>query len=103
LRFMDFLCKDALRLPFGGLDVRAPHPARFALLKLIVSGRRQNPVKRENDLRQAGQVIRALIASGQQEKLREIFSSMPRKWQGDVRRALTARLEDETWGRDIFK
>lgn len=99
LRFMDFLCADMLRLPFGGLDVRVPHPARFALLKLIVSGRRQKPVKRENDLRQAGQVIRALIASGQQEKLRETFAAMPKKWQGDVRRALATLPDPEAWGR----
>ena len=99
LRFMDFLCADMLRLPFGGLDVRVPHPARFALLKLIVSGRRQKPVKRENDLRQAGQVIRALIASGQQEKLRETFAAMPKKWQGAVRRALATLPDPEAWGR----
>ena len=99
LRFMDFLCADMLRLPFGGLDVRVPHPARFALLKLIVSGRRQKPVKRENDLRQAGQVIRALIASGQQEKLRETFAAMPKKWQRDVRRALATLPDPEAWGR----
>lgn len=97
LRYMDFLCKDVLQLPFGGLDVSVPHPARFALLKLIVSGRRQKPVKRENDLRQAEQVIRALVVSGQQEKLREVFAAMPKKWQGDVRRALAALPEGETW------
>lgn len=99
LRYMDFLCKDVLRLPFGGLDVRVPHPARFALLKLIVSSRRQKPVKRENDLRQAGQVIRTLAASGQQEKLRATFAAMPKKWQGDIRRALAALPEVETWGK----
>ena len=103
LRFMDFLCQNVLRLPFGGLDVRVPHPARFALLKLIVSGRRQKPVKRENDLRQAGQVIRALVASGQQEKLRETFASMPKKWQGDVRRALATLPDNESWGRWIVE
>ena len=103
LRYMDFLCKDGLRLPFVGLDVSVPHPARFALLKLIVSGRRQKPVKRENDLRQAGQVIRALVASGQQEKLRTTFASMPKKWQGDVRRALAALPDSETWGPGIIE
>jgi hypothetical protein len=103
LRYMDFLCKDVLRLPFGGLDVSVPHPARFALLKLIVSGRRQKPVKRENDLRQAGQVIRALAASGQQEKLREVFATMPKKWQGDVHRALAALPDGEKWRQMILE
>lgn len=103
LRYMDFLCKDVLQLPFGGLDVSVPHPARFALLKLIVSGRRQKPVKRENDLRQAEQVIRALVVSGQQKKLREVFAVMPKKWQGDVRRALAALPEGETWGPVILE
>ena len=103
LRYMDFLCKDVLQLPFGGLDVSVPHPARFALLKLIVSGRRQKPVKRENDLRQAEQVIRALVVSGQQEKLREVFAAMPKKWQGDVHRALAALPDNETWGQWIVE
>jgi len=103
LRFMDFLCKDVLHLPFGGLEVSVPHPARFALLKLIVSGRRQKAVKRENDLRQAGLVIRALVDSGQQETLREAFSAMPKNWQGDVRRALVALPEGETWGKGILE
>ena len=100
---MDFLCQDVLRLPFGGLEVSVPHPARFALLKLSVSGRRQKPVKRENDLRQAGQVIQALIASGQQERLRETFAAMPKKWQGDVHRALAALPDNETWGQWIVE
>ena len=102
LRYMDFLCKDVLQLPFGGLDVSVPHPARFVLLKLIVSGRRQKPVKRENDLRQAAQVFRALVASRQPEKLREAFAAMPKKWQSDVRRTLAALPDSETWGRGIL-
>ena len=80
-----------------------PHPARFALLKLIVSGRRQKPVKRENDLRQAGLVIRALVVSGKQKTVREAFAAMPKKWQGDVRRALAALPDGETWGKEILE
>lgn len=103
LRYMDFLCKDVLQLPFGGLDVSVPHPARFALLKLIVFGRRQKPVKRENDLRQAGQVIRALVAFGQHQSLRAVFAAMPKKWQGDVRRALAALPDGEKWRQMILE
>jgi hypothetical protein len=95
LRFMDFLCRDSLKLPFGDVEVVVPHPARFALLKLLISGRRQKPVKRENDLRQAEQVIKALVSAGKQTTLPETFATMPKKWQRDVRRALAGIGQDK--------
>ena len=81
LRFMDFLTDNVIWLKFDGLKVAVPHPVHFALLKVIVSSRRQKSVKKENDLRQAVEVMRALIASGEVKLLKHVFLSCPAKWQ----------------------
>jgi hypothetical protein len=88
LRFMDFLIDNTLHLELEGIRVTVPHPANFALLKLIVSARRSKPVKVENDRRQAVEVLRALLASGNEKALRSVFDGMPKSWQEKVRATL---------------
>lgn len=77
LRFMDFLTQNTVRVRFADLKVMVPHPANFGLLKLIVAARRTKSVKRENDLRQGVEVLRALIEAGQKKDIQEVFRSMP--------------------------
>lgn len=84
LRFMDFLADNTIRLRFGDVGVTVPHPANFALSKLIVSARRTKPVKRENDQRQAVEVLRALLDSGNEKVLRQVYGKMPKTWQKTV-------------------
>jgi len=88
LRFMGFLAGNAIRLRFADVVVTVPHPANFALSKLIVSTRRKVAVKRENDRRQAVQVLRALLDSGNEKTLRKVFDGMPKPWQKTVRTQL---------------
>lgn len=97
LRFMDFLSSNVIGLDFADLKVSVPHPINFALLKLIVSARRQKPVKRENDLRQAIEVLRALVEAGETKTLKEVFSSCPAKW----RKTILKTLQDEPLAEDI--
>ena len=101
LRFMDFACANLVKLSFGGVKVLLPHPANFALLKLMVSGRREKSVKKENDLRQAIQVIQALVESKETKMLRETFLGMPKKWRQSVRHALGEAPLAEIW-MDVF-
>lgn len=88
LRFMDFLANNVVRLKFAGLTVSVPHPVNFALLKLMVSERRQVSVKKENDRRQAVEVLKALIEAGEVKLLRQVFSSCPAKWQKTILKSL---------------
>lgn len=88
LRFMDFLSGHTIRSRLGDVNVTVPHPANFALLKLVVAARRSKPVKRENDRRQAVDVLRALQNSGGEKILREVFCHMPKTWQKTVRKSL---------------
>lgn len=89
LRFMDFLASNTVRLRFGNTFIAVPHPANFALAKLMVSTRRKVAVKRENDQRQAIQVLRALLETGNENALRSVFDGMPKTWQKSVRGLLT--------------
>jgi hypothetical protein len=88
LRFMDFLADNTIRSRVGDVGVMVPHPANFALLKLVVSERRTKPVKRENDQRQAVEVLRALLDSGNERVLRRVFNNMPKTWQKTARAIL---------------
>lgn len=97
LRFMDFLCEDALRLSFGGVRVTVPHPVRFALVKLIVSARRDKPVKSENDLRQAARVLVALRKNNETALLKRTYESMPKNWRQAARKSLLKVPEGEQW------
>jgi hypothetical protein len=65
LTFVELLLEDdqpAAVINGGGILVRVPHPASFALHKLIVATRRASAfqAKREKDLRQAASLIEAL-------------------------------------------
>ena len=65
LRYLDFLIHDPVRsvvLYKGGIPVRVPAPERYAIHKLMVAIlRRENPAKSDKDIRQAEQLIRALM------------------------------------------
>lgn len=84
LRFMDFLMDHVVRLRFSDVKVSVPHPANFALIKTIISSRRQNSVKGQNDQQQAVEVMRALIEKGEQDVLQRRFLSCPAKWRRNI-------------------
>jgi len=91
LRFLDLLMQKTTRADFEGIELTVPHPANFALQKLIVASRRAEPVKQENDLRQAVDVLRAMVEAGEQNAILEVYRSIPLKWQRLIRKSLTDR------------
>ncbi|MBU0714919.1 MAG: nucleotidyltransferase domain-containing protein [Verrucomicrobia bacterium] len=93
LRFLDFLATDTIRVRFHDLILRVPHPANFALHKLIIASRRQSD-KGERDRSQAVQVLQALIQSGEKATIRARFSKAPAKWQTCIRKNLAEMKED---------
>ena len=80
LRFLDFLIHEPVRtvmLHKGGIPVTVPDPARYALHKLIVSARRPAGTgKDDKDLRQAAQLIEALVATGRSDDLRAVLEEV---------------------------
>ena len=97
LRFLDFLIKDPVWsavLHRGGIPVRVPDPARFAVHKLIVSTRRHEKsfAKADKDVIQAGILIEALAKRRSFELGEALVLAEERgpKWKYAVERATSA-------------
>lgn len=89
LRFLDFLIADRLDTVLlghkGGIPVTLPHPARFAVHKMIVSSRRDLAFgsKKQKDLLQASQLILACQEACPNELKQCLREAMQRgkKWK----------------------
>lgn len=69
--------------------VTLPHPANFALHKLLIMNLRPQPEKQAKDKEAAIRILNTLVAGGQADTLREAFDRMPKRWQGKVKKQLT--------------
>ena len=85
LRFMDFLIRNPVRsvlLHGPGVSVAVPAPERFAVHKLILSGRRHQDAvgagKSRKDIVQAGEIIEALALA---ERLHVLAPSLTEAWE----------------------
>ena len=89
LRFLEFLAQNTITSTAGTITVTLPHPANFALHKLLVMGRRKIPEKQAKDKQAAINILNALIEKKQDALVRDVFASMPRRWQGKIKKQLT--------------
>jgi hypothetical protein len=88
LRFLDYLAQERICVNVSGVAVNLPHPAWYALHKLILQQRRSDEAKSLKDRQMALSVIDALVGSGQIGTLGKAFISMPKGWQTKVKKAL---------------
>lgn len=88
LSFMDMLIENMIRIKIENFYLQVPHPAAFALHKLIISKRRMLDEKKDKDIMQALNVLNALIEKGEKNNIRKIFKSLFPKWQKKVMDAL---------------
>jgi hypothetical protein len=95
LRFMDLLKKDTIRVAFGDVEVTAPHPANFALQKLLIARRRKQKEKAEKDRSQAVAALKALRELGEFKCASELYQSMSASRQRAIRQELTALDEGD--------
>jgi len=84
LRFLNFLSKDTIRVEVEDFYVTLPHPANFALHKLIVFQRRAREEKATKDKRVAIDVLKTLIDQSETRQIRKVFNSIPEKWQKKI-------------------
>jgi len=92
LRFLEFLAQDTITMKVEEVSVRLPHPAHFALHKLVVLTRRAGHAKQAKDKEAAMRVLEALMDKGEDDSIRKAFGTMPRRWQGKVRKQLADPL-----------
>jgi hypothetical protein len=84
LRYLDFLAANTMRVKLDKMIMYVPHPAAFALHKLIIAGRRSKKHKSEKDIQQALMVFDFFEKKDDFKKLKAIFGSMHKKWQKNV-------------------
>jgi DNA-binding transcriptional regulator YiaG len=65
LRFLEFLAQDTISTNVEWVSVNLPHPAYFALHKLVVLSRRTGQAKQAKDQDAALKVLEALIKKGE--------------------------------------
>lgn len=95
LRFLNLLQSHLIIIEREGISVRLPEPAAFVLHKHIVSTRRKNEFKREKDRETAIEIGDYLLELDvQKEKLKEVFNSMPEKWQKTLLEIVLAHHKD---------
>ncbi len=89
LRFLDFLARKTITTKVADVTITLPHPANFALHKLLILTRRSAPEKQMKDKEGAVRILKALIDNDQGNLINEVFHTMPRRWQGIVKKQLT--------------
>jgi len=95
LRFMDALARNPIQILFNDVTVTLPHPADFALDKLLIAGRRKERTKAEKDRAQAIALLIALNDSGEIETIRTVYDAMPKSWGKTIKRELLALGEEQ--------
>jgi len=93
LRFLDFLIENSMKFKIDKLMLNLPHPAAFALHKLIISSRRIREEKRLKERQEAIRILNCLVAKGEERIIKKLFDSMPRRWKSKVIKALESYEE----------
>ncbi|MDD2680191.1 MAG: GSU2403 family nucleotidyltransferase fold protein [Candidatus Omnitrophica bacterium] len=84
LRHVGFLLDKPITITDAGVKIRVPSLVRFCLHKLIIAPRRKEAGKSLKDLQQA--IYTAMIVDKQE--MRQVFSSLPKRWQQTVLKSL---------------
>jgi hypothetical protein len=95
LRFMDVLAENPIALKLEGISVKVPHPAHFALHKLLIAGRRKNPEKAPKDRAQAVGILQSLQATGEMDVVYALFAKFPGSWRKTIAAELRAMGEQD--------
>ncbi len=93
LRFLNFLTSNTILVKVEDFYLTVPHPANFALHKLIISQRRTKEDKAVKDKDAAIHILRALIVNHESELIQGAFNGAPVSWQKKIVDVL--RLMDE--------
>ena len=95
LRFLKFLSANTIKVKIEDFYITLPHPANFALHKLIVFQRRPKQDKAEKDRNTAIEILQALINKGDSKIIRRVFDSVPQKWQKKIIKGLKETEDNE--------
>lgn len=95
LRYMDVALMKPITLKFEGIAVRVPHPACFALHKLLVAPRRKEEFKRERDVEIGVQLLTLLLNRKDQDVFKDVLNQFPQAWRRTVFHVLETHNQTE--------
>lgn len=95
LRFMELLAENIIQVNVDGILVAVPHPANFALHKLIVAHRRRDKNKSTRDREAAILILKRLARKKEQDIFINVFNSIPKKWRQTIILELKIANEDK--------
>jgi len=98
LRFLEVLLEHPMKIKVDDFTLTLPHPAAFALQKLIISWRRSKEEKKLKERQEGIRMLNLLVTKGETNSIISIFNTFPRKWKTSIVRAL--EVSDAT---DLFK
>ena len=88
LRFMDIALMRTMPLDIGGITVIVPHPAAFALHKLLIVPRRKTDEKRNRDFETAVLILNLVEKKGDWTIVRDLVMKFPKSWTKSIRATL---------------
>ncbi|MBU0469147.1 MAG: nucleotidyltransferase domain-containing protein [Candidatus Omnitrophica bacterium] len=95
LRFLNLLSEKIIKINIEGIIISIPHPAWFAIHKLIVTQRRTKTEKADKDLLVALALLHDLINMKQSKLILEAYKSVSKKWQAKIINLLEKKQEKE--------
>lgn len=95
LRFLEFLSSETIRVKVENFSLHLPHPANFALHKLIIFQRRTKKDKAIKDRGVAIDILKALIKRDEVNLVQKAFNSVSIKWQAKIVKGLKEAGEKE--------
>jgi len=95
LRFLNFLSANTIKVKIENFYLTLPHPANFALHKLIIFQRRAIKDKSLKDRNAAVEILKVLISKGEADIIKKVFNSLILKWQKKIIKGLETAKEEE--------
>ncbi len=95
LRFLSFLTINTIKVKVEDFYLTLPHPANFALHKLIIFQRRLKEDKAIKDRNTAIEILKAMINKGESKIIRQVFDSVPKKWQLKIIQGLSEPIDKD--------
>jgi len=95
LRFLNLLCEKIIKINIERIIISIPHPAWFAIHKLIVTQRRKKAEKADKDLTVAIALLHDLKNMKQSKLILEAYNSVSKKWQAKIINLLEKKQEKE--------
>ncbi|MDD5506313.1 MAG: GSU2403 family nucleotidyltransferase fold protein [Candidatus Omnitrophica bacterium] len=84
LRYLQILSEDTINVEKEGITVRLPHPALFALHKLIVANLRKNRDKKEKDIKESLQTLKIILEKEGPAVIHRHFHMIMPSWQNKI-------------------